>query len=161
MAFLQKMSCVSQQHIFFLSPEVYALRVPLKWTAWVLLLWWVTTLGNLVGLAGPWSDWLLGSALCRDCWLLVNDLGHKAAGEEPQGVLSLPGSPVGGVGFRRSQGWCLPPGPGACASPLAGRAISWCLASGSRGPRAGAVTIYSLDILLFLFGTNLLFHVQF
>lgn len=55
----------------------------------------------------PWSGWLLGPALCRDCWLLVNDLGHKAAGEEPQGALSLTGSLVGGVGFRRSQGWCL------------------------------------------------------
>ena len=31
----------------------------------------------------------------------------------------------------------------------------------ARSPRVSRVTIYSLDVLLFLFGTSLLFHVRF
>lgn len=27
-------------------------------------------MGSLVGMAGPWSGWLLGPALCEGCWLL-------------------------------------------------------------------------------------------
>lgn len=55
----------------------------------------------------PWSGWLPRPCLVQNCWLLVNDLGHKAAGEEPQGALSLTGSLVVGLGSGGSQGWCL------------------------------------------------------
>ena len=30
----------------------------------------LTIVGSLVGMAGPWSGWLLGPALCEGCWLL-------------------------------------------------------------------------------------------
>ena len=41
------------------------------WAVWALLLWWgMTTLGMLVGMAGPGTGWLPSSAQCRGCqWL--------------------------------------------------------------------------------------------
>lgn len=35
------------------SPKLYALSIPLKKAAWVLLLWWAGYVGSLVDLVGP------------------------------------------------------------------------------------------------------------
>lgn len=56
------MSYMSQQCTPLSSPELYVLEVlPL----WVLLLWQVDYMGNLIGLVGLWSIWLSGHIFWR------------------------------------------------------------------------------------------------
>ena len=44
---------MSRQHSPLWSPELYALGVPPIWVVWVLLYDSLTTVGSLVGVAGP------------------------------------------------------------------------------------------------------------
>ena len=68
----------------------------------------LTTLGGLVGVAGPQSGCLLGPALCESFWPLVGGIGPHAADFRSQGVLGLmmalwwteSCSEVGGCGAR-------------------------------------------------------------
>ena len=39
----------------------------------------LATVDALVGMAGPWSSWLLGPALCRGYWLLVELISEELA----------------------------------------------------------------------------------
>ena len=62
---------MSQQHMPFLSPELNALWVSLYRPYVSFCCGGLTVVGGLVGVAGPWSSWLSGCALCRGCWPLV------------------------------------------------------------------------------------------
>ena len=57
-ALCRKMSSGAQWHTYLWSPELYDLRVPSMWAEWALLFVGLTTVGTLVGEAGPYFDWL-------------------------------------------------------------------------------------------------------
>ena len=94
------MSCASQQHTLLWSLELYALGFLPVWAVWVLLLWWLSTVGSLVCITSPLSGWLPVLVFCEAavCWQPDSSLG----------VLGLVlahwwaelGSKVGGCGVR-------------------------------------------------------------
>ena len=91
----------------------------------------------------PWLGWFMGPALCECCWLLVSGAWSQGSRLEPQGAVGLMLAHWWTEsGSRRLWGccplhWWVKPGPGISARLLAGRAGSWSLATGPRGPRAG------------------------
>lgn len=88
-------------------------------------------------MAHPWSSLLLGSAFAEAAGYWLAGSGHEVSGCR---TLGAPGAGPGG----QSQGPGYPGagalsavGPGADAGRLVGRASSWDLAVGPRGPRDG------------------------
>ena len=103
----------------------------------------LTTVGGLVGLAGPQSGCQALSCVKAAGWWgrVMRQLAAVPWGGVP-GPRASAGSLVGGVKVQVTLGlvpthWWVKPGPGASVSSLAGRAGSWGLAAGLRGLRAG------------------------
>ena len=93
--------------------------------------------------------WLDAMTLVSECWVL-SQLFHSSLSLSSRGSLVLRFCHKGG----ESEVTDISPGnldSSLCfIQPSISRHISW----------ISTVTIYSLDVLLFLFGTSLLFHVQ-
>ena len=91
----------------------------------------------------PWSGWLPGPALYRGCQLLVGGVWSWGSWlQNPGGPRASAVLVVGRVRIQENLGllptyWWMKPGPGACASLLVDRAMSWGLVAGPRGTRAG------------------------
>lgn len=129
---------MSQQCTPLSSPELYVLEVsPL----WVLLLWQVDYMGNLIGLVGLWSIWLSGHFFggCQPLLLgLCHEASHCRTLSNPGGNAALLVSRVCIQEFlgQLLYHWLVKSNPQASVNLLRGRATSCCLVARPRGPRA-------------------------
>lgn len=95
-------------------------------------------MGTLVDVAGPWSGWLPGPALCRECWLIVDGARSATADCMAKEVLVL-------VLALCRAGPCLEAAGSGAPGILGLVLVHWWAEPGSRvaGCRAGVLELMS------------------